>query len=248
MALAKRVALITGAARGIGKATAELFRAQGWHVVAVDIRTCRSGDRCMKADLSDPEKATGVIKSIADNEARLDALINNAAVQVCKPLDETTLAEWDKVMACNLRAPFWLMRESVTLLEKQHGAIVNVSSVHAVATSTEIGAYAASKGGLTALTRAAALEFAPRGVRVNAVLPGAVNTPMLREGLERDHITTKGDDPVAAFGAVHPMGRVARPDEIAQAILYLADGERSSYVTGQSHVVDGAVTVRLSTE
>ena len=147
MALAERVDLVTGAARGIGRATAELFRAEGWHVVAVDIKHCASGNRCMRADLSDPAAASGVIKSIADNEARLDALVNNAAVQICKPLDETTLAEWDKIMACNLRTPFWLMRETLPLLEAQRGAIVNVSSVHAIATSTEIGAYAASKGG-----------------------------------------------------------------------------------------------------
>jgi len=249
MAPEKRCVLITGAAQGIGQATALAFAEAGWQTIGVDIEPCTHVDRFEQLDVADAAAVTALLASIEAGEGRLDALVNNAAVQVNKPLHQTTMDEWDRVLTVNLRAPFWLMHEALPLLEKCAGSVVNVSSVHAVATSTDICAYATSKGGLSAMTRAAALEWASRGVRVNAVLPGAVDTPMLRHGLERGQLGERTtDDPVGAFGELHPMGRVARPEEIAQAILYLADGERSSYVTGHNHVVDGGVTIRLSTE
>lgn len=245
----QRVALITGAARGIGRATAEAFIAAGWRTIGVDLDPCHDVDRSERVDLANTEDISALAKRVAKDNGRLDALVNNAALQVCSSLAETTLEDWERVLAVNLRAPFWLMHEFVGLLEASHGAIVNVSSVHAIATSTSIFAYGTTKGALTSLTRAAALEFAPRGIRVNAVLPGAVETPMLREGLERNKLDpTDLRSPMASFGAKHPLGRIAQPEEIAQAILYLADNNRSSYVTGQCHVVDGGVTIRLSTE
>ncbi len=116
----------------------------------------------------------------------LDAVVNNAAVQIAKPMLETTVEEWDRVMASNLRSVFLGAKLAHPLLKAGGGgAIVNVSSVHAVQTSANIAAYAASKGGLLALTRAMAIEFAPDNIRVNAILPGAVDTPMLRAGLDR---------------------------------------------------------------
>jgi NAD(P)-dependent dehydrogenase (short-subunit alcohol dehydrogenase family) len=162
---------------------------------------------------------------------------------------DTSPEEWDAVMSNNLRSVFLAVKLAYPLLEEQNGAIVNVSSVHAVATSRNIAAYAASKGALLALTRALALEFGPDGVRVNAVLPGAVDTKMLRDGLDRGHV--EGDDIedlVRGLGEKHVMGRVGRPGEIGEAILFLADAERSSFMTGQSLVVDGGATARLSTE
>jgi len=119
----------------------------------------------------------------------LNALINNAALQVAKPLVQTTVEEWDAVMAANLRSVFLGVKLAYPLLKAGGGAVVNVSSVHAIQTSANIAAYAASKGGLLALTRAMAIEFAPDGIRVNAILPGAVDTPMLRAGLGRGHLS-----------------------------------------------------------
>jgi len=135
------------------------------------------------------------------------------------------------------------------LLQRPGGAVVNVASVHAVATSANIAAYATSKGGMVAMTRAAALELAAEGIRVNAVLPGAVDTPMLRDGLGR--ACTDGssvDDAMADLAGRTAMGRVGQPREIAEAILFLADPDRSSFMTGQTMVVDGGATARLSTE
>ena len=130
---------------------------------------------------------------------RLHALVNNAAMQIAKPLLETSVEEWDAVMASNLRSVFLGIKLAHPLFKAAGGgAIVNVSSVHAVATSANIAAYAASKGGLLALTRAMAIEFAPDNIRCNAILPGAVDTPMLRAGLGRGHV--QGGDILAAPG------------------------------------------------
>jgi NAD(P)-dependent dehydrogenase (short-subunit alcohol dehydrogenase family) len=135
------------------------------------------------------------------------------------------------------------------MLLKSRGSIVNVSSVHAIATSEGIAAYAASKGAIVALTRALALEFGRNKVRVNAVLPGAVDTPMLRAGLTRGHLKGKNASQlIRALGSKHVMGQVGAPEEIAEGILFLADPARSSFMTGQSLVIDGGATARLSTE
>jgi len=175
--------------------------------------------------------------------------VNNAAVQICKPLVETLPEEWDQVMASNVRSVYLSIREAHAFLKKCGGAIVNVSSVHAVATSRGIAAYAASKGALLALTRAVALELGEDGIRVNAVLPGAVDTPMLHAGLSRGHVAGGSiDELVRGLGGKHVMGRVGQPEEIGQAVLFLADAKRSSFMTGQAIIVDGGATARLSTE
>ena len=248
----KRVILITGVAGGIGHATAEVFAEAGWHVVGVGRRNTPdlSGvHHFIHADVSGPQDAARIYAEVAEQEGRLDGLVNNAAVQICKPLLEMTSEEWDTVMSNNLRSVFLGVRHAYPLLRQQKGAIVNVSSVHAVATSRNIAAYAASKGALLALTRAMALEFGPDGVRVNAILPGAVDTKMLRAGLERGHV--EGDNIEAlirGLGTKHVLGRVGRPEEIGRAILFLADNKQSSFMTGQALIVDGGATARLSTE
>ncbi|MEJ2725451.1 MAG: SDR family NAD(P)-dependent oxidoreductase [Deltaproteobacteria bacterium] len=248
----KKVALITGVSSGIGKATSTLFADSGWSVIGVDREP--AGDpldlkHFIQMDISEKQTPQKVIEKVERHEGRLDALVNNAAMQICKPLTETTLDEWDLTMACNVRAAFLLAKTAYPLLKKQRGAIVNVSSVHAVATSINIAAYAASKGALMALTRAIALEFAQDNIRANAILPGAVDTAMLHSGLVRGHIQGSAlKDLVSALAGKHPMGRIGRPNEIAEGILFLADGERSGFITGQAIIVDGGATARLSTE
>ena len=248
----KRVALFTGVAGGIGSATAQVFQEAGWHVIGVDRRkvdTPVGVHHFIQADIAQPAELDAIFQRISEQEDRLDALINNAALQVCKPLVETTPDEWDMVMAANVRSVYLAVRLAYPLLQQSHGAIVNVSSVHAVATSSGIAAYAASKGALLALTRATALEFGSDGIRVNAVLPGAVDTPMLHAGLDRGHVQGNNvDELVRGLGKKHVMGRVGRPEEIGRTILFLADSTQSSFMTGQSIVVDGGATARLSTE
>lgn len=246
----KRVALVTGAGGGIGQATVQLFADTNWQVVAVDRKeSSRSaeGVRIVKADVSLSEDVSRLIAEVAGQEGRLDCIVNNAAIQIGKPIYMTSLAEWDAVMASNLRSAFLTAKLGFDLLRTARGSIVNVSSVHALATSASIAAYASSKGGLLALTRAMAIEFAREGVRVNAVLPGAVDTPMLREGLARLEGGSL-EHKLRALEARSPLGRIGRPEEIAHAILFLADGDRSSFITGQALTVDGGATARLSTE
>ncbi|KAF0111858.1 MAG: putative oxidoreductase [Chloroflexi bacterium] len=250
----KRIVLITGSAGGIGRATVNLFAAQGWSIIGVDCNEFGEGfpvdGLFIKADISKSNQFAFVYDKLKQFTASLNAVVNNAAVQISKPLVETTVEEWDHVIATNLRPVFIGARYAHPLLcTAGGGAIVNVSSVHAIQTSANIAAYAASKGGLLALTRAMAIEFAPNNIRVNAVLPGAVDTPMLRSGLERGHLSGPSvSERLDNLAAKTVNGRIGTPDEIAHAIYFLADGVQSSFMTGQALVVDGGATARLSTE
>lgn len=249
-----KTVLITGVGGGIGRATLEHFVQKGWRVIGVD-RFSLNGDfpssgHFIQADISQPESAELIFEQARAFSSTLDALVNNAAVQVAKPLVETTVEEWDAVMASNLRPVFLFAKLAYPLFKAAGGgAIVNVSSVHAVQTSANIAAYAASKGGILALTRAMAIEFAPDNIRVNAILPGAVDTPMLRAGLNRGH-AGHGDlqSRLDNLARKTVNGRVGQPAEIASAIYFLADNAQSSFMTGQALIVDGGATARLSTE
>ena len=246
--------MITGAAGGIGRAAVKLFARNGWRVIGVDRKPF--GDDFpidglfIEADISEPQSVTSIFDLTSGFTDTLDVLINNAAYQVIKPLLDTSVEEWDAVMASNLRSVFLAAKLALPLLEARGGgAIVNVSSVHAVATSKDISAYAASKGGLLALTRAMAIEFAPANVRVNAILPGAVDTPMLRAGLGRDHVDGGSiDQRLENLARNTVSGKIGKPIEIAKAIFFLSDEDQSSFMTGQALIVDGGATARLSTE
>ena len=239
----KRVALITGAAGGIGSETARLFLSSDWDVITVDQKPSTiSGATDIPTDLAHVQGIRSLCQKVLERFDRLDAIVNVAAEQITKSLVETTADEWDRVMAINVRSIYLLAAELNGPLCAAKGAVVNVSSVHAVATSSGMAAYVASKGAVTALTRAMSLELAPHGVRVNAVLPGAIDTPMLRDGLKRSKSSLQ------SFAARHPLGRIGAPKEVAEAILFLADNPRSSFITGQTLIVDGGATARLSTE
>jgi NAD(P)-dependent dehydrogenase (short-subunit alcohol dehydrogenase family) len=251
-----KTVLITGAGGGIGRATVHHFAGKGWRVIGVDRAPLGTDDdfpkngRFIQADISHPESADEIFQQARAFTFTLEALINNAAVQVAKPIVETSVEEWDSVMASNLRSVFLFVKHAHPLMKAAGGgAIVNVSSVHAIQTSANIAAYAASKGGLLALTRAMAIEFAPDNIRVNAILPGAVDTPMLRAGLGRGH-AGHGDmqERLDNLARKTVNGRVGQPAEIASAIYFLADNAQSSFMTGQALIVDGGATARLSTE
>jgi NAD(P)-dependent dehydrogenase (short-subunit alcohol dehydrogenase family) len=231
------VVVVTGAAGGIGGATCDLLTDYGWDVIAVDRRPVeRPG--ALQVDIADADAVTAALSTLP----RVDALVNNAALQLYKSLLETTAEEWDAVAAVNIRGAFVCLKAVHRQLEEARGSVVNVGSVHATATSHSIAAYAATKGGLSAFTRAAAIEMAPLGVRVNAVLPGAVDTPALRDGFSR-----KADAQQTLVDRT-PLGRIGHPRDIAQAIAFLIDRDRSSFITGQDFAVDGGALARLSTE
>jgi len=249
-----RTVLITGAAGGIGRATVNLFAESGWRVIGVDRNPFGedfpADGLFIQSDISHPEEIAAIFNKAQAFSTTLDALINNAAMQIAKPLLETTIEEWDAVIASNLRSAFLGVKLAHPLMKAAGGgAVVNVSSVHAVQTSANISVYAASKGGLLALTRAMAIEFAADNIRVNAILPGAVDTPMLRAGLGRGHVS--GSDIQTRLDNLARRtvnGRVGKPEEIAHAIYFLADDTQSSFMTGQAMIVDGGATARLSTE
>jgi NAD(P)-dependent dehydrogenase (short-subunit alcohol dehydrogenase family) len=228
--MTQRTVLVTGASGGIGAATVRLLREQGWQVIGVD----RGGQpesgahRHLTADLADEVAITQLVGQLD----ALDALVNNAAISG---------EDWDAVMAVNVRAAFVATRDARPLLKASHGAVVNVSSVHALATASGVAAYAASKGALLALTRATALDLAADGIRVNAVIPGAIDTPMLRHGSD-------DDQRIREIEARTPLGRIGKPAEVAQAIAFLLDNQRAAFITGAALTVDGGALARLSTE
>ncbi len=243
--------LITGVSRGIGHATARVFRERGVSVYGIDRDDSSAGldlERFVQVDLGNLSLISGCINTLLADVTHLDALVNNAAIQNCAPFRTISPEAFREVLDVNLVAPLVLTQRCLPLLERAKGAVVNVASVHAIATSEQICAYAASKGGLVSLTRAMSLELAHAGVRVNAVLPGAVDTEMLAAGLARADDDISADLRLQAFGKRHPLGRVGRPEDVARVVEYLADNERSAFVTGATWVVDGGVTARLSTE
>lgn len=231
------VAVVTGAAGGIGTATCDVLEGYGWEVIPMDrIATGRQG--ALQVDISDAEAVTAALLELP----RVDALINNAALQLYKSLLDTTVEEWDEVAAVNIRGAFVCLKAVHRQLAQRRGSVVNVGSVHAAATSHSISAYAATKGGLSAFTRAAAIEMAPLGVRVNAVLPGAVDTRALRDGFSRNAQAEK------VLIDRTPLKRIGNPRDVAQAIAFLIDRDRSAFITGQEFIVDGGALARLSTE
>ena len=250
--MSARVALVTGVGGGIGSATAASFTNAGWYVVGTDVRDVPgSSDFAFFAccDVSKEGDVADLVSEVERRFGRLDTVVNNAAIEIAKPIIETTLQEWDTLMAVNVRAAYITTRKAYPLLAASRGSIVNVSSVHAIATSSNIACYAASKGALLALSRALAIELASAGIRVNAILPGAVDTGMLRAGLSRGHVTGETvEQRLGELAQKTVMGRVAAPEEIARVIVFLADSTQSSFMTGQALVVDGGATARLSTE
>lgn len=238
-----KVALITGAAGGIGQALCREFKKNGYLVIATD-RIEPSGlvcDRFVKADLQVLCREQGNLQQfVAEVEipaTGLTVLVNNAAVQILNKTPEISRQNWYDTLEVNLLAPFWLTQAFLPALEKRGGSVINIGSVHAVATKPGFVCYATSKAALVGLTKALAVDLGGR-VRVNAVNPAAVATPMLKEGFRGK------EDRLAALAEMHPIGRIAEPEEVARAVVFLSSSE-ASFVTGATFNVDGGILSRL---
>jgi NAD(P)-dependent dehydrogenase (short-subunit alcohol dehydrogenase family) len=239
-----RVCVITGAAGGIGAATAEVFEREGARVVGVDLLEHSVGELSLQADLTDEAVVESVYARAREELGGIDVLFNNAGIS---PTDDTSaldtsLEAWERVQAANLRSVFLCCKHGIPyLLEDGGGSVINTASfVSVLGSATSQISYTASKGGVLALSRELGVELARRGVRVNALCPGPVDTPLLRE-------LYAGDPDQAARRLVHvPMGRFARAEEIANAALFLASGE-SSYVNATAFLVDGGITGAYTT-
>jgi NAD(P)-dependent dehydrogenase (short-subunit alcohol dehydrogenase family) len=233
-------AIITGASGGIGGALACAFRAAGWSTIGIDVRAEPKAqcDRFLLGSVSDPALGARVLETLQSEEATECCLINNAAQMLTKPFVETTQADWDALISTNLTGVFVLTKALVPVLSG--GSILNIASVHARATSAGTAAYAASKGGLVALTKGLAIELAEHGIRANSILPGAIGTEMLRDSLSDE----------AALQALQdstPLRRIGEPEDIAHLALFLADRVRAANITGQEFVCDGGALARLAT-
>jgi NAD(P)-dependent dehydrogenase (short-subunit alcohol dehydrogenase family) len=244
MRLAGKVCVITGAAGGIGGATASVFEREGARVVGVDVRDHAVGELALTVDLTSEPAVTDLYARVRSELGRIDVLFNNAGIS---PTDDasvldTALEAYERVQATNLRSVFLCCKHGIPhLLEGGGGSVINTASFVAVmGSATSQIAYTASKGGVLALSRELGVEFAKRGVRVNALCPGPVDTPLLRELYAADPVE-------AQRRLVHvPMGRFAHVEEIANAVLFLASDE-SSYVNATTFVVDGGISGAYTT-
>jgi NAD(P)-dependent dehydrogenase (short-subunit alcohol dehydrogenase family) len=242
--LEEKVCVITGTASGIGAESARLFAAEGARVVGIDLAAKAEGDLTISADVSDEGQVVEAFRRVADEFGRIDVLMNNAGIN---PTDdgsvlETSLESWQRVQDVNLRSVFLCCKHGIPhLIEAGGGSVINVASFVAVmGAAVSQASYTASKGAVLSLSRELGVEFADRGVRVNALCPGPVNTPLLKELFSKDPER-------AAKRLVHiPMGRFGEPEEIAKAALFLASDD-SSFVTASSFLVDGGLSAAYLT-
>jgi NAD(P)-dependent dehydrogenase (short-subunit alcohol dehydrogenase family) len=247
MSFQGRVVIVTGATSGIGRAAVTAFAAAGARLVLVgrdrdalhDVHEAiaSSGGESIvcAADVTDETAPDLVVRTAIDNAGGIDVLVNAAGIIASGTMEQTTDAGWDAMMAVNVRAPFRLMRAALPHLAARRGSIVNVSSVNGLRAFAGVLAYCVSKAAVDHLTRCAALELAPHGVRVNAVNPGVTVTNLHRR-------SGMGESQYAAFlersRETHPLGRAGRPEEIASLILFLAS-DRAEWMTGETIPIDG---------
>ena len=249
MAFNNETVLITGTASGIGHAAVRRFAAEGCRVIAtveredqIDAMAAMDGVAlATKLDVRLPEDWAGVVEAAGAKLGGVDILFNNAGVTVWGGLEETDMELWNRMIAINLTGQFLGCKTVVPgMLAKGKGAIVNLASVNGIRGNTKLIGYSAAKGGIVAMTRSLALDYATKGIRVNCICPGTIDTPMAQTSID---IAEDKQAAIDALNAKHPMGRLGTAEEVASVAVFLA-GSDSGYVTGQAIPVDGGRSVR----
>ncbi len=238
MELAGKIAIVTGGAAGIGEAAVECMRRQGARVLAVD----RDASD-FQADISDPKQAEAAVAAAVVKFGGLDILVNNAGIQTYGDAVTTTEEIWDRTMNVNLKGQWLMARAAIPeMLKRSGGSIVNVASVQGLASQKNVMAYSTSKHAMIGLTRTMAVDFSGRGIRVNCVCPGTVDTPMVRStiALDRDPANLR-----RILDRMHPIGHIAQPREIGEVIAFLAS-DRASFMTGSIVTVDGGLLTPIA--
>lgn len=246
-----RIAVVTGAAHGIGAACARAYAEAGARVVVSDIDAeagtalaAELSGRFIACNVARAADCAALVAGTVAAHGRIDILHANAGIELCRSIWDTSDEDWENILAINLSGSFWCARDAMRAMRAagHPGVVTLTASPHAFLTSREIAAYAATKGGQVALMRALALEGAPYGIRVNAVLPGATDTPMLHREAQ-----SSGDPAalLATFAAAQPMGRLVRPQEVASAAVFLAS-DMAAGVTGTCLAADGGLMAAIN--
>jgi NAD(P)-dependent dehydrogenase (short-subunit alcohol dehydrogenase family) len=255
MRLAGKVALITGAGSGIGRAGAVRFAREGAAVAVVDIDAARAEETvalvtaergtalAVACDVASEEQVVAAYAEVVERFGRLDILYSNAGIPLTLPIERISVAQWDHVMDVNVRGTFLMARHAAPLLQEHRGAIVTTGSTVGLVPTNNRAAYVASKGAIIMLTKALALELGPRGIRVNCVCPGPIDTPAMRTFLTNQFGTDRPiEDHLATYGRMMPLQRVGTGDDIAAAAVFLASDD-AAWITGAILPVDGGKTI-----
>lgn len=235
-------AVVTGGARGIGRAIADRLAADGAEVIVgdlVDPGDLGARQRWVHLDVASEHSATAFSRECPEH---VDVLVNNAGIMFERSIADQTVAQWDEMMAINLRGPWLMTKVLLDRLRTARGVVVNIGSIEGIASNPLHSAYAASKGGVHSLTTAMAVDLGPLGVRCNAVAPGWIDTELNRQYVER---SLRRDEALAALADLHPVGRIGDPEDVAAVVAFLA-GRDSGFVSGQVVTVDGGRMSRLA--
>jgi len=237
-----KVIIITGSSKGIGSGIVEYFHKKKWVVVGIDLISKDNVDMFFQLDLTKNNDFNSCINEIIQKYGRIDCLVNNAAIQICKSWSEYTEKDWSDTFNCNLKSCYRLTESCRKYLKNNKGSVINICSVHCEATSNYIGLYATSKAALQGLTKSMSLEYIKDNININCILPGAIKTEMLMEGIKRSENPEKTLEKLINST---PCEKLGEPEDIAKTVYFLC---KSKFSVGSSLIIDGGASIKLSTE